>query len=104
MSAHAPCEPSEADKRVRAGSQPRYFRAPIWNSLEGDIKLLVKEKRNVFIGNVKVFECQQPGLPLGTKFFLKEMLLRQSVCFPGDFTLFPHCRHRTSLPKMMWDA
>ena len=45
------------------------------------------EKRTAFIGNVKVFECQQPGPTSRDKVFLKEVLLRQQVCFPGDFTV-----------------
>lgn len=45
------------------------------------------EKRTVFIENVKVFECQQPGPTSRDKVFLKEVLLRQQVCFPGDFTI-----------------
>ena len=33
------------------------------------------EKRTVFIGNVKVFKCQQPGPTSRDRVFLKEVLL-----------------------------
>ena len=45
------------------------------------------EKRAVFIGNAKVFECQQPGRTSRDKVFLREVLPQQQVCFSGDFTI-----------------